>query len=184
LEKKDIPIIALTAYSREEEEKKCYEVGMNNLVTKPFKMHQLLNAITKIISLKSSEIIDNQEDNNKSPVIHENRVDFTFMEDFTERNKEDMVYFIKKFIQTIPAAIEKLSTAIDENDAVKIKKIAHTITPQIEFVGIKKGLDNIKILENKILEPNYDIIDIKTIFDEICKNIDEGKVVLENFTKN
>ncbi len=183
-DKKDIPIIALTAYSREEEEKKCYEVGMNNLVTKPFKMHQLLNAITKIISLKSSEIIDNQEDTTKNQPLQNESVDFTFMEDFTENTKEDMVYFIQKFIQTIPSAIEKLSVAIAENDAVKIKKTAHTIKPQIEFVGIKKALENVKILEEKIAESNYDIVEIETLFNDICKNIDEGKIILANFSKN
>ena len=49
-QKSEIPIIALTANSSKQEQEKCFEVGMNDYLTKPFKPHELY---TKILGLLS-----------------------------------------------------------------------------------------------------------------------------------
>jgi CheY-like chemotaxis protein len=43
--KLDMPIIALTASDSEEEKRKCYEVGMNDYLSKPFNKEQFLKTI-------------------------------------------------------------------------------------------------------------------------------------------
>ena len=43
--KLDVPIIALTASDSEEEKGKCYEVGMNDYLSKPFDKEQFLKTI-------------------------------------------------------------------------------------------------------------------------------------------
>tara|TARA_B110000116_G_scaffold132336_1_gene114819 strand:+ start:518 stop:967 length:450 start_codon:yes stop_codon:yes gene_type:complete len=43
--KLDVPIIALTASDSGEEKRKCYEVGMNDYLTKPFNKEQFLETI-------------------------------------------------------------------------------------------------------------------------------------------
>jgi CheY-like chemotaxis protein len=49
-QKSEIPIIALTANSSKQEQEKCFEVGMNDYLTKPFKPQELY---TKILGLLS-----------------------------------------------------------------------------------------------------------------------------------
>lgn len=49
-QKSQIPIIALTANSSKQEQEKCFEVGMNDYLTKPFKPQELY---TKILGLLS-----------------------------------------------------------------------------------------------------------------------------------
>lgn len=50
-EKSDVPIIALTANSTSQEQEKCFEVGMNDYLPKPFKPHELYNKIMHLMSM-------------------------------------------------------------------------------------------------------------------------------------
>jgi CheY-like chemotaxis protein len=49
--KLNIPIIALTASNVEEENKKCFEVGMNDYLFKPFNKEQFLKIIYKWLAI-------------------------------------------------------------------------------------------------------------------------------------
>ncbi len=46
----DVPIIALTAHSSRQEQEKCFEVGMNDYLTKPFQPEELYNRIMHLMS--------------------------------------------------------------------------------------------------------------------------------------
>lgn len=45
----DIPIIAVTAYSTQNNKEKCLAAGMNDIITKPFSQHELLTKIKNLI---------------------------------------------------------------------------------------------------------------------------------------
>lgn len=47
--KMDIPIIAITAHSLIGEQQKCFDLGMNAYVSKPFKQEELLNQIKNVV---------------------------------------------------------------------------------------------------------------------------------------
>ncbi len=47
----DVPIIALTANSTKQEQDKCFEVGMNDYLPKPFKPHELYAKIMNLMSM-------------------------------------------------------------------------------------------------------------------------------------
>lgn len=44
-----LPIIAMTAYARMEDKEKCMQAGMNEYITKPIRIEQLLHKITSIL---------------------------------------------------------------------------------------------------------------------------------------
>ena len=45
----DIPIVALTAGAMKEDKERCLEVGMNSVITKPFRMEELEEALRKYV---------------------------------------------------------------------------------------------------------------------------------------
>ena len=47
----NVPIIALTANSTKQEQDKCFEIGMNDYLAKPFKPQDLYAKIMNIMSL-------------------------------------------------------------------------------------------------------------------------------------
>jgi signal transduction histidine kinase/CheY-like chemotaxis protein len=179
--KKNIPIIALTAFSNKEEEDQCYAVGMNGHITKPFKINDLIGSINKVINtntpLQTLEKNSQNSDNNKNEEI-----DLSFLRDFTEGDVTEMNYFIEKFIRTIPNSIDNLSQAIVREDLVAIKKITHTIKPQIEFIGIKKVLANLIQIEEYAKEPT-NIQQITTIFEDTEEKIKQAIIFLETLKK-
>ena len=48
-ENKEIPIIAQTAYAMNHERKKCIQSGCNSVLTKPLKIHEVLNTLAKYL---------------------------------------------------------------------------------------------------------------------------------------
>ena len=56
----DTPIIALTASDIEEDKEKCFEVGMNDYLYKPFDKKQFLQIIYKTLILKRKKELTNQ----------------------------------------------------------------------------------------------------------------------------
>lgn len=59
--KSEVPIIAMTAHSLVGEQQKCYDIGMNGYVPKPFKQAELLAEINRVL-----EEISNTEENKNS----------------------------------------------------------------------------------------------------------------------
>lgn len=49
-EKKELPIIALTANALKEEQDLCFSVGMNDFISKPIFMNTLYNVLKKYIT--------------------------------------------------------------------------------------------------------------------------------------
>ena len=143
--KRDTPIVALTAFTNKEEEKNIYEAGMNAHIYKPFKINDLVNVIAKNIDTKT---LENTPYLAANPISSNDLVDLTFLYNFTENDQEQTQYFLQKFIDTIPSAIQQLDEAILEKDFEKIKKKAHNIKPQIEFVGIFDAVKQIEKIEN------------------------------------
>ena len=50
--KNPVPIIALTANTYENDKEKCFGVGMNEYLSKPFSAQQLINTIQKYIPIE------------------------------------------------------------------------------------------------------------------------------------
>lgn len=170
----DTPIIALTAFTGKEEEKRMNESGMNAHVYKPFKINDLVNTIVKCIGISFEE---------KIPIALENKnenglVNLSFLKNFTENDKGQMQYFIQKFIDTIPNTVQQLDEAIAEENFEKIRKKAHNIKPQLEFVGILAAARKVEEVENFARE-RQNLEAIKNIFEEIKKLIDESVLYFE-----
>jgi CheY-like chemotaxis protein len=169
--KSQIPIIALTAFAFEEEEK-CLAAGMNAYLTKPFKISHLLNLMSKFILTK--ETTHKESKMKKNDEIGTFQVlDLSFIEDFTENDKEQIKYFIEKFITNTPKELNAIQEAIKSKDYEIIRKTVHTFKPQVEFVGIKAAIKTIKSLEEKIKE-KQEPENIESEFIVLTQQIEEG----------
>lgn len=178
-EKSEIPIIALTAFAFEEEDK-CLAVGMNAIVTKPFKISQLLSVMAKFIETKDTIIspkTEFQQDNFWAE--NDDVLDLSFIRDFTEDDKEQMMYFIQKFINNTPKELDTIDTIRATNNYEQLRKAVHTFKPQVEFVGIIAASNTIKEYEKAIIEQK-DWSEINSINQKLIDEINHGIKSLEN----
>jgi signal transduction histidine kinase/DNA-binding response OmpR family regulator len=177
--KAQIPIIALTAFAFEGEEK-CLEAGMNAYITKPFKINHLLNLMSAFVVTKNKKNGSENKNESTSANVNTGILNLSFIEDFTENDKEQTKYFIEKFINNIPKEIAMLQAAFRSNNHENIRKAAHTFKPQIEFVGIVAALETIKNMEQKAIEKK-DMALLEQDFNALVQQIDIGSITLKEY---
>jgi CheY-like chemotaxis protein/HPt (histidine-containing phosphotransfer) domain-containing protein len=124
-EGKDIPIFGVTADGYSESIAKCKNVGMNDVITKPFRRYSLLKTIAKELGLdpvaKKPNPQPEDEKSSKDPIDLQKVV-----EEFMGK-KELAFSVIEKFLKNLEAQIPAIEKAISENDLERIKKEAHKI---------------------------------------------------------
>lgn len=130
-----LPIIALTAYALKGDNQKCFDVGMNDYLSKPFQENQLIQVVTKWLSknkvLNEQFYIDTQTQNaqplyNLAQIIEISRGSASFIDKMVDL-----------FISQSSISIQEMKLAFQEQDFDKMKKIAHRMKPAIFNMGIK-----------------------------------------------
>ena len=142
----ELPIIALTASTTQEDIERALNSGMNTHLSKPFKPYQLAAVMGEALGLESDEKAISSL---TVPVVEQadQFLDLSFLRDFTEDDEEQMRYFIKKFLKQSPLEMEQLQQALQTADYNSLGQIAHSFKPQLEFVGLKKTAALVKELE-------------------------------------
>ena len=152
--KKNIPILAVTASVVQADIDRCFAVGMNGYVSKPFSPEQLLQEIQKLRSGKVQTTTNiPQELKIKTKAKHQKEttgVDPSYLENITEGNKTEMVEYIDIFLKFAPVQTQKINEAIQSNNTKALYTALHTLKPQLQFMGIQNALENAGLLEKEV----------------------------------
>ncbi|WP_343616987.1 ATP-binding protein [Flavobacterium sp.] len=134
--KSTIPIVAMTAHSLVGEQERCYKVGMNAYVPKPFKQAVLLKAIKTVMDTDA--------------VLTKKRtVDLSFLEEMAcgdENFKKDM---IEIFLEKIPEQDAELQEAFKNEDHETVKKVAHNMKSSLDIFLLEDLSNCVAILEQE-----------------------------------
>ncbi len=235
----DIPIIAMTANVLQEDVQSYYENGMDEYVSKPFELDDLLTKMYKLVSrggeperkainepVNEEESYDDvdvaepitvatpaspkvqqpfktfsqrgrqiAEQLSKSPAEEEEIVtapaepeiaqrqlpdlvtDRNFLKQFTGGNPEKMKKYITIFMDNASKLLAAFDNNVKEGDYASIKVTAHSLKPQLSYMGIKEDVSHVFKLEqmagNKadMEEIKIEISDLKRVcykaFDEL-----------------
>jgi signal transduction histidine kinase/CheY-like chemotaxis protein len=151
--KSDIPIIAMTAHSLVGEQQKCFDIGMNGYVPKPFKQADLLNEINRVMNKRPAE---NFKGINLSYLLEMSCGDQGFVKDMMEL-----------FISKVPVEIDLLEKAIDTRDYDAVKKIAHNMKSSLPIFKLDELLKHLSLLEKQAIAAKFN--------DETSKKFDSLK---------
>lgn len=133
-----IPIIAMTAHSLVGEQERCYSVGMNAYVPKPFKQAVLLQAIKTVMSKENKEVF------NWKP-------DYSFLDEMScgdARFKQEM---IDLFIEKVPVEITQLEKAFNNNDYETAKKLSHNMKTSMSMFMLDDLTHYLAIIEDEAI---------------------------------
>nr|WP_294781137.1 ATP-binding protein [uncultured Flavobacterium sp.] len=115
-----IPIIAMTAHSLVGEQERCYKVGMNAYVPKPFKQAVLLKAIKTVM-------------NPDFDLSQRRVIDMSFLDEMACGDTEFKKEMIGLFIDKIPNQTAQLEEAFKQEDHDTVKKLAHNMKSSLDI---------------------------------------------------
>lgn len=149
--RRNIPIIALTANALQGEEKKYMEAGMNGYLTKPFTEAGLYETIAdvynKTTSFASLNFEPIKQEIMTQPGSEEKLYDLSLVSELARGNTEFIMNLAKIFIDTVPPTSKEMSEACDQKKWEQVGKLAHKLKSTIDTMCINSLKDDIRVIE-------------------------------------
>jgi len=148
---KSVKIIAMTANVLKENIEQYEQAGMNEFVSKPFTTEELLQKISNVYTKPKSgeptnnKLIDNEQ--NDSTVKVERITDMNFLQKFTGNNSTKINKYIGMFLDNAPVLLKNIENSLINKDYNTLKINAHSLKPQLGYMGVKEEHSNIFLIE-------------------------------------
>ncbi|WP_268846369.1 GAF domain-containing hybrid sensor histidine kinase/response regulator [Flavobacterium aestivum] len=133
-----IPIIAMTAHSLIDEQERCYKVGMNAYMSKPFKEAVLLKVIQTAMSM---DIVLEQK----------RKLDLSFLDEMACGDQNFRKEMINIFIEKISNQIVQLEDAFNRDDNDSVRKLAHNMKSSLDIFMLEDLSNCLSIIEKEAL---------------------------------
>lgn len=127
-----VKILALTAHVTEGEIQRCKDHGADEYLSKPFKPQELyekLGLLHAQLPSKEFELGEQADDISDQKVI-----DFTQLENFTQKNTDIMCSTLHLLATELPADIYRIQEQINAESYERLKAAAHRAKPNFELV--------------------------------------------------
>lgn len=141
--KSSIPIIAMTAHSLIGERQKCFDMGMNAYVPKPFRQDELLN---KMYSVLENNIDEKENNINIHPILNM-KLNFSYLKELSMGNEGFEKEMIEMFISTVGSDMEVLLNALQRNKYTEVKEVAHGLKSSLSLLMLNEAVDFLSKLE-------------------------------------
>ena len=156
--KLNIPIIAMTAHAMAGEKEKCLHLGMNDYISKPIKETALFNLIAQYAQANANNKVAGNE-NGKV-------VDLNYLHELSGNDKEFEEIMMQQFVLQTPEEMLQLQKAIEADDYMEAKKIAHSLKSTVGYMGLADRLHpKLQTIEKAATANNKE--DIVIAFEEV-----------------
>lgn len=152
--KSKVNIIAMTANVLQEDVKKYFEIGMDAYVSKPFHTEELLLKMATVLNeLKGSAEqpggvpAPQAVPEPAAPALPDKVTDMQFLRQFTGGNTEKMAKYIGMFLENGPKLLTNVNKALETKDYPSMKIAAHSLKPQLSYMGVKEDVSHIFLIE-------------------------------------
>ncbi len=144
--KKNIPIIALTAYAFDVDKQKCLQHGMNEVVVKPFSPDELYLKMSSFLSGENYFFMSGEPVKKAIPVSGDNPLfNYALLTERYGDNPESLVEILELFIAEIPLYVNEIEESLKKEDISLLKKQVHKMKSPLGLVGAQQLIE---ILDN------------------------------------
>ena len=168
------PIIALTANAVKTEIDRCFEIGMNDYVLKPFNEIHLLDVLSKNLNLGRQLVAAPKEQAAQGKLY-----DLEMLIKLSAGSNEFMIKIIGMFLDQIPETAQEIKNAFEAADYEKTKALAHKIKATYIQFGVKKLEEDIFLLNYFDIHSKSDLEKCKTAVDNLLLITKQIQIELE-----
>lgn len=121
-----VPIIAMTANALAKDQEKCFSIGMDDYISKPLNLNELLNKMSKYLTLEGDKSKETEAfklkgyDDYIKNIVNEMMTELGF-------SQSDAIQLFIDFIEYLPNSISELEKGVSENNYDELKKLAHKL---------------------------------------------------------
>lgn len=133
-----MPIIALTAHALADEKQKLLKVGMDDYVTKPIQVEQLIQILTEWTSDQFAQPQQTNENNVYAEALDPDILDWK-QSLALAANKEDLAQdLLKMLVDSFPTELDEISQLIELEDFPQLEHVLHRLYGATRYVGTPK----------------------------------------------
>jgi PAS domain S-box-containing protein len=134
-----IPIIAMTASALRNEQVKCFELGMNEYVTKPFSPSELMRVLEKHLNGENGEASMPQGPQDKQPYNLDN---------ISIKKKKDVIaHVLNIFLRDTPPLLQEIKNHILHEHWDETYQKAHKLKSSVGLLQMHDMLQTITLIE-------------------------------------
>jgi CheY-like chemotaxis protein len=167
-----LPIIAMTAHAMKGDRERCLEAGMDGYVTKPFRAHELFDAVEAITVTRIDKEESNEADSMNSGTGIERA---TILQRF-DGDEELLDQIAAVFIDAAPAMLADIDRAIASHDATTLQRAAHTLKGSVGHFTMKGAFETARALEASGHDDDWN--DVETLRARLERDVEELMNVL------
>lgn len=132
---KNTPIIAMTASALISEKNKCFEIGMNDYISKPFEPIDLQQKIAKYAHIATNTIMNEPTNTEQLTVGKEKLATYELLNEHASGDTEYVAEILEDCINEFPKYMNELNTAEQHRNWEETKKAAHKLKAPIALIG-------------------------------------------------
>lgn len=140
IRKKDTqtPIVAMSAHALSKEKEKCFNIGMNDYIAKPFKIEELRAIIIKHTHKVLTKVHTKETAPENRKAIHGNlnQEYLSCLLEVTDGNKELAQELLLLFKEELSKFCANMDLAFESNNRSIIQKHLHKIKPNLELLRL------------------------------------------------
>lgn len=158
---KDTRIIAMTANVLQEDVQKYFDVGMDAYVSKPFQPDELLLKMLSVLDNGTGEVKQEVKKPQVTPQpalkpLPDRVTDMQFLQQFTGGNTEKMEKYKGMFLENGPRLLKNIEEGVQNGDFATVKIAAHSMKPQLSYMGVKEEVSHIFLIEQTAGQAHYE----------------------------
>lgn len=177
---KNTPVIILTAAVTEEEQKYYFSEGINEILPKPFKEQELLDAIISILHKKVEPNVQTE----KKIQVNETEtnvkdVDFSDLKKLSDTDMDFYLDMLLTLQSGLITGMENLKNSNAEKDWKNMAEFAHKMSSPSKHIHANRLFKALKDIENRCRKTQ----NLETIQVVVEESQNESKIVIEKIQK-
>lgn len=156
--KKLPPIIAMTAYSMEEDKKKILDAGLDDYLAKPIRSNLIIKKVQEWTKFEPKHVVSSTTENKSQElIINQNTLNQLHKFGGTELINS----VLEEFNSEATELVENAFKALEDTDYESIRSDMHTLKGNSGTLGIERVSKNAEIIEKQVKDHNFDKLNLR-----------------------